>query len=841
MTSITNLPLREDLHTLPTPSVPIAPANVLFEDALPYLEGVTPTFTESTSDAARANPGQIWDSVLIRAGMSLNNRRYPEATLRAAAPLFNNCIACADHPTEDDIRNRGGGRSVREIVGYYTGVSYNEQHKAIEGQFNVLPNQTWLRDMLTEMSRPGVPRLVGLSINARGDAQNVTEGGQTFPEITRISTVESCDVVVRPAAGGGVLRLIADTGSPLDLTPVQNKPQEAQMNREQIRLMLEGRTPEERARWIVALGVTEAWLAEGVTNSPSTPTTPAAPASVQVAPTPAPTLVATMENTPVVPTTQTPVIPNPTPAPAATITVVENPVNTIPNPPTGTPSNPTPTIANPTSITTTPDPASVVREAEMVAMRREIEIVRREALGTYANTAVAAVNFPESVRNLLVARLTSLFERRTPDRAEIDYYIKESKDLWAAFEQSPGGSGSVSGLPGNTNAHSGIFMGEAGRDKMLKAIDGMLENKDVDKVPRFHSFKQAFCAYTGNDPYKVDPFRLMRESQSNYDHAIHGRVNESTGQAALYESLTTASWANVFSDRMNRRMVQAYSLQGLDDWRKLVSNIETITDFRSQRRERVGGYGTLPIVAEAQTYQYLTSPSDEEVSYAIKKRGGLDDITFEMIANDDLRQIRDLPVKLARAAAMTLFRFVMDMVKDTATAIYDGNPLYYAGHNNIVSGNPVLGDSGLATAWQQMRSQQPFGSTTEYLGMSAKPGILIVPNTLQQIAWRLQNSAVTILNANYNATEPNFFKGQFETIVVDYWTDPNDWVLLADPASIPTIEMGFFNGQELPELFVQDQPNVGSVMTADKITYKIRHIYSGVVLDWRGFAISQPT
>jgi hypothetical protein len=51
----------------------------------------------------------------------------------------------------------------------------------------------------------------------------------------------------------------------------------------------------------------------------------------------------------------------------------------------------------------------------------------------------------------------------------------------------------------------------------------------------------------------------------------------------------------------------------------------------------------------------------------------------------------------------------------------------------------------------------------------------------------------------------------------------------------PTFELGFYQGREDPELFTQSDPTVGSVFNSDTVTYKIRHIYSGAVLDWRGF------
>lgn len=43
------------------------------------------------------------------------------------------------------------------------------------------------------------------------------------------------------------------------------------------------------------------------------------------------------------------------------------------------------------------------------------------------------------------------------------------------------------------------------------------------------------------------------------------------------------------------------------------------------------------------------------------------------------------------------------------------------------------------------------------------------------------------------------------------------------------------DGNEEPELFIQDNPTAGSVFTNDQITYKIRHIYGGAIIDYRAF------
>jgi hypothetical protein len=57
--------------------------------------------------------------------------------------------------------------------------------------------------------------------------------------------------------------------------------------------------------------------------------------------------------------------------------------------------------------------------------------------------------------------------------------------------------------------------------------------------------------------------------------------------------------------------------------------------------------------------------------------------------------------------------------------------------------------------------------------------------------------------------------------------------VVADPAQVPTMELGFYQGKEDPELFAQADPATGSFFAADKVTWKIRHIYSGAWLDFR--------
>lgn len=444
---------------------------------------------------------------------------------------------------------------------------------------------------------------------------------------------------------------------------------------------------------------------------------------------------------------------------------------------------------------------------------RQLQEARASACGAVLEGQLAGSGLPLPVQ----AAVRRDFQNRVFEARDLLDRIAEDRKIWAAVERS----GEVRGLG------DGIQLGEDEADKLSHAMDGFFAGKDIGGVRRFRSFREAYRKVTGQ---WGDAYQILQES---YPYHMGERASASPRlrEAALRrlrESLSVASWAEILGDSITRRMIAEYGLPGLGDWRKIVSDITAVPDFRTQRRMRMGGYGLLPSVAERGTYSSLASPGDEEVTYAATKRGGTDDLTLEMIANDDVGAIRRIPARLGRAAAVTLYRFVLDLIKDNPTLDYDATALFHADHNNL--GSTALSSSALDAARTAMRSQAAFGASTEILGIV--PKFLLAPNELEHLAWRLVSSAAYV-STNEDATTPNLHQSM-EVIVVDYWTDANDWAVVCDPALCPTIEVGFFEGREEPELFVQDVPNVGSVFDADVITYKIRHIYGGDVLDHRG-------
>ncbi|MBN8715215.1 MAG: hypothetical protein J0H50_14845 [Xanthomonadales bacterium] len=351
-----------------------------------------------------------------------------------------------------------------------------------------------------------------------------------------------------------------------------------------------------------------------------------------------------------------------------------------------------------------------------------------------------------------------------------------------------------------------IEAGESRADKVNKMLDDFF-----DPSKPAMSFRECYIEITGD--------RRVTGMLHDMDE---GRLREAAGERAFREAVSASTFGDVLGDSITRAMIRDYgNLTSWSDWRWLC-DVVPVTDFRTQERTRIGGFGNLPAVAEGAAYTELSAPGDEAASYAISKRGGLQTVTLEAIANDDVGLLRRIPRMLATAAGRTLYEFVYGFVDGNA-AIYDSVALFHATHANL--GTAALDATSLAAARLAMFKQTEL-SSAKRLGIPLRH--LAIPSDLETTAHDLFARSTNLDKTFVQSMDPTVH-------VVTHWTDANNWYATADNADVPLIELGFYGGQQDPELFVQDQPTSGSVFSNDKITYKIRHIYSGAVRDYRGF------
>lgn len=143
---------------------------------------------------------------LIKVGKSLNKRYYSEAALINAVSVFEGSRAFDSHAK--------GERRVGELTGYYQNVRY--ENGTLKADRHFLPTRAGQDVMaVVEAIKNGAPRtLAGLSINAVGTGKMGKYDGEDLLGVESITSANSVDDVVSPAAGGSYI-LTASTGDEL--------------------------------------------------------------------------------------------------------------------------------------------------------------------------------------------------------------------------------------------------------------------------------------------------------------------------------------------------------------------------------------------------------------------------------------------------------------------------------------------------------------------------------------------------------------------------------------------------------------------------------------------------
>src|SRR5579875_204042 len=410
-----------------------------------------------------------------------------------------------------------------------------------------------------------------------------------------------------------------------------------------------------------------------------------------------------------------------------------------------------------------------------------------------------------------LALIRGHFTKRIFEEAELEREIEGTRRMLADLS----GSGMIRGQ-GFERPQVGEQITEA--EKLQAAFDGMfgleVNTARLGKIRPFASIREAYARVAGDPAVSGASLR---------DPGLI-RVDESAPIPRITEAdTTTASFSYLLGTSMNKRLLKDYQAWPAE-WQRFCT-IVPIKDFKQQTRVRLGAFGSLSTVAEDTAYSTI-SLSDTAATYVPGKRGNLVTVSRETIINDDLMAIKQIPTKLAVAAAYTLAEFVYAFLS-TNPNIYDGNALFTSGapHNN-------LGSSNLSTAAMQlgvtaMREQTNMAG--KRIGL--RPKYLIVPAELEFTAMVATRSAGVPGSAN---NDINPMMGYVEVIVSPQLSSTTQWFFSADPNIVDTIEIGFVGGQVNPALFIQDMPLYGLNFTQDVVSYKVRHEYGGAVVDYRG-------
>lgn len=346
------------------------------------------------------------------------------------------------------------------------------------------------------------------------------------------------------------------------------------------------------------------------------------------------------------------------------------------------------------------------------------------------------------------------------------------------------------------------------RDRIQLAMDGMLGVKEARSsgIRPFRGIKEAYVYCTGDDDF-------ISLSSGNFY-----RVSE---------AVATTDFPNILLNSLTKKTIQDYTEYAIVDQLDVLYTKTNLGDYKPQDRVRMGYISDLSTVAEAGPYTEGPKPTDEKITYSIAKHGNLFTISEETIRNDDLGKIAAYPSRMARAARHTLAAFITSFFTAPPNYDPDGVAWFHATHTN-------LGVTALASGELDVRSillaKQAEKESTNRLGLRLW-GIMI--------PWDLRPTALQI---NNNMTGTNNYYQYFGTnpsnperiIVNPLMTDVNDWIGFCDPNQAPFLEIGFLNGYEMPAIFLANLPTQGTQFTNDQLQFKVKHVYGGKPIDFRG-------
>ena len=469
-------------------------------------------------------------------------------------------------------------------------------------------------------------------------------------------------------------------------------------------------------------------------------------------------------------------------------------------------------------------------EGEIVEEKGEDISKVEEALtqlnSTLLNTAISGAGLPDIAEK----RIRVQFEGGAFDASAVQKAIADEKDYLATLTKVA--------VENVTTGKTEIIADEG--DKKLARLDAsftpsrVIVTKDGERVKGYRTFTEAYCDWTGKNPFEVGRDEVW-EAWMNGSRGYASWREEAVNR--LYsEAIGTSEWAEVAADRMHKALLQNYAeLPQYQDWKK-VAKVISVNDYQAYRDIKIGGFADLAVVAEAGTYANLTNPTDEETSVTMQKRGGIAyQITRELVLNDNIGAVAEIPRELARSAARTLYKQVFNIMGDNDhTYQPDSVATFNAAHNNI--GTTALSIAGLNETSIGMRSQTRYGATADVLGAANAPRTLVVPNELTSLAMRIANPSAHVqveLTADADTDIDAARFAGLDVITVDYFTNATQYFTVADPDEAAGIVVAFLNGNEEPDLFIQNDETQGDTFTNDVQSIKVRHEFNTTVADFR--------
>ncbi len=288
---------------------------------------------------------------------------------------------------------------------------------------------------------------------------------------------------------------------------------------------------------------------------------------------------------------------------------------------------------------------------------------------------------------------------------------------------------------------------------------------------------------------------------------------------------STSDFGVILMDVANKSMLAGW--EEAEETFQLWTKEGTLTDFKIAHRVGMGEFPALRQVREGAEYKYVTI-GDHAQTIVLATYGELFSLTRQLIINDDMNALTDIPRKMGMAAKATIGDLVYGVLVGNP-ALSDGKALFHADHKNLqTGGGSALSIDTLSKAKTQMATQKTFTEGGKGRTLNIRPAYVITPVSLEDKAKQIIRSA-SVPDANVNSGIDNPIRNFAEVIGEARLDDASvtAWYMASKKGS-DTIEVAYLNGVNTPYM---EQQNGFSV---DGVATKVR-IDAGVApLDYRG-------
>ncbi|MBL3575322.1 ATP-dependent Clp protease proteolytic subunit [Rhodovulum sulfidophilum] len=286
-----------------------------------------------------------------------------------------------------------------------------------------------------------------------------------------------------------------------------------------------------------------------------------------------------------------------------------------------------------------------------------------------------------------------------------------------------------------------------------------------------------------------------------------------------------SDFAYITTEVMNRYLIREYDRRGAT-WQAVAGEPRRVSDFREVHGVRFGGDLTLKDVKENGEYEQAML-EDQAEGLKLVRRGRTLTLTFDMVMNDDLNVLADLPNAFARHARRMENDMVWALIRTNAKTKSDGKALFHADHGNLAAAAGQISVATVGAARKAMWEQTAFGSKDAEDFLQVTPDQLIVPPALETVALQFATATTPVKDA-----ETNPFKGTLTPFVVPNLGasvsggSDSAWYLVS--SELPPISVAYLDGYETPTVQTVEG------MNPDKVTMNARHIFGAAPTEFRG-------